>query len=158
MQLTIERDEQGNAVIKFPEPDQVADLENREGALSGVAKMEVMGLPLGGASIGVAGSAAVSALVTRFIPGQAALLAGPVGKLGLAWAAKQWLSKPLGDRTTDAIAFVLVIDAVGGYVRRAIGNLIKGTTSNNPGDNPGHNPGSNGHKEAADPMQVLRGV
>ena len=99
------------------------ELHAQAGMLGGIAGIEPMGIPIGGAAIGVAVSSLVSALVARFAPGQTALLAGPMGKLGLAWAIKQYLSKPLGAKNADAVAFVLTVSAIEGWVKQMIGQL-----------------------------------
>ena len=99
------------------------------GALDKFAGTDFMGLPVGGAVVGIATSTVVSALVAKFAPaGPGALLAGTWGKLGLAWVAKQWLTKPLGSKTTDAMAFVLIVDAVSGWVKQMVGGLMGGLT------------------------------
>ena len=108
--------------IEFPEGTKVANLE-QAGVLGGFAKTEIMGIPIGGAVIGVAMSSLIDALVARF-GGQAAFLSGTMGKLILAWVTKQWGSRWLGKDVANAAAFVFTIDAVSGWVEQLMGNLL----------------------------------
>jgi len=106
----------------------VAELQ-QSGALDKFAGTEIMGIPIGGAVIGVGVAAAINALAAKFLPGQAGFLTKPVGKVVLAYVANQYLAKPLGRKTADAIAFVLVADAVRGYIEPMISKTIGGTAT-----------------------------
>ena len=108
---------------KKPEGTEVELHRTAAGALDKFAGFDVMGIPLGGAAIGVGTVSLVNWLVAKFAPNQAKYLTGTAGKLVLALVAKKFLSKPLGDKTTDAIAFVLTISAVESYVNQLIGKL-----------------------------------
>ncbi len=115
--------------IKLPEPEPVAHLEATFGALDKFAGTEIMGIPIGGAAIGVGLAAALNSLAAKFLPGQTAFLTKPVGKVVLAWAVKNYMGKFVGHKSADAIAFVLVADAARGYIEPMITKLIGGTAS-----------------------------
>jgi hypothetical protein len=106
-----------------PEGTEVEMHRTAAGALDKFASFDVMGVPLGGATIGVGTVSLIDWAVARFAPKQAAFLTGTAGKLVLALVAKRFLSKPLGSKTTDAMAFVLTISAVESYVNQLIGKL-----------------------------------
>ena len=106
-----------------PEGTEVELHRTAAGALDKFAGFDVMGIPLGGAAIGVGAVSLVDWAVAKFAPNQAQFLTGTAGKLVLALVTKKFLSKPLGDKTTDAIAFVLTISAVESYVNQLIGKL-----------------------------------
>lgn len=123
--ITMEKNEQGTWEIKLPESADPAKLE-QAGMLEGIGKTEIMGVPIGGAAIGVAISSLLDALVARFAPGQAGFMSGTMGKLLLAYVTKSYLSRWLGTRTADAAAFVFTIDAISGWVEKLIGGVIGG--------------------------------
>ena len=110
-------------LLAKPEGTEVELHRTAAGALDKFASFDVMGIPLGGAAIGVGTVSLVNWAVAKFIPSQAKFLTGTAGKLVLAFVAKKFLSKPLGSKTTDAMAFVLTISAVESYVNQLIGKL-----------------------------------
>ena len=130
-QITMEKNKEGTWEIKLPEVDP-AKLQ-QAGMLEGVARTEIMGVPIGGAAIGVALSSVVDSLVARFAPGQAGFMTGTMGKLLLAYVTKTWLSRWVGSKTADAAAFVFTIDAIGGWVEQLLGGVLGTVTQSSGG-------------------------
>lgn len=127
-QIEMIKNADGVVEIKLPEADPVAEL-HAVAALDKFAGQEVMGIPIGGAAIGVGIASAINALAARFMPGQTAFLTKPIGKVVLAWVVKQYLAKFVGPKSADAIAFVLVADAARGYIEPMISKAITGGTA-----------------------------
>ena len=91
-----------------PEPvvAPVAAME-QGGVFGGIARADVMGLPLG-----VAGIAAVGDFVLDKLLGERLATWGALGQLGAAFVVKSYGKRFLGAPTADAMAFVLTYEAL----------------------------------------------
>ena len=83
-----------------------AELEQVK-ALGGIAKLDVMGLPLGA----VAAGTGLAFVVDRLI-GERLATWGPVANLAVALGVKQFGTQYLGKGVADATAFVLTYEAI----------------------------------------------
>lgn len=101
-------------------PEGQADLE-QAGAISGLAKFQVFGLPLG--AVGIA--ATTSILVDRLIGDRIAGW-GTMGNLVVAWAVKQFGTRFIGAPAADATAFILVYEAVADTVQQWVNQAWPG--------------------------------
>lgn len=115
------------ALVHKDDPAGKMDLE-QAGMLTGVAKAEIFGVPLGGAAIGIGLSALVGGLMDRFAPNVAT---GAMGKVLAAAVVANWGKRWLGKEAADLTALFLTADAVAEPVENIIGQItgwIQGAT------------------------------
>ena len=108
MQIQWKYDEGGRLVpsTETTETKPVAAME-QGGVFGGIARAEVMGLPLG-----VAGIAAVGDFVLDKLLGERLATWGALGQLGAAFVVKSYGKRFLGAPTADAMAFILTYEAL----------------------------------------------
>lgn len=142
--------------------EEAAKLE-QAGAISGITSFEVWDIPLGKIAVGTFGGVFTSELIDGFLATQSNMIKGGI-KLVLAGATVKWGSRWLGKDAAGAIAFalgilgmaqILPIDVYAKKAATAIRGVLPEAGSFHIDEG---NPGGNGHKSAADPMQILRGA
>lgn len=89
---------------KFKE--MAAKVEEPAGALGGLTKTEVWGIPIGQVAVGTFGGVFISELVDGFLARQSTMVKG-LAKLGMAGVAGTWGRRWMGKEASFAIALVL---------------------------------------------------
>lgn len=89
----------------------VAEMEDAGGALAGISKFDIAGIPVGTALVGGFGAVFVTELVDGFMATQSATTRGMV-KLGSAVVIGKYGKKFLGDGVSKAIGLLITFDAL----------------------------------------------
>ena len=83
--------------------------------LSGIAKMDVMGVPIGQAAIGGFVAVLATEMVDGFLSKQGAMTRG-LAKLVAAFAAAKYGKKLVGDSGSKAVALLITFDALRDFI------------------------------------------
>lgn len=134
---TITYDKEKDA-FQIVEGEETADLEQAK-ALSGIAKFEVMGIPLGNAIVGGGIAFLVDQLTERFLP----QVTGPTANLVGAFAIVYFGKRILGTSTAQAAAMFLTYEALRDTVEGALGGIF-GAAQHNPGGGLAQQPATSG--------------
>jgi hypothetical protein len=115
-------------IDKIMGPKPVANLENTGiAALDKITNMEIAGIPVGAAALG----AGLVIVLDRFVIAKL----DPQNKwgiwanIGLAFVAKKWGAKYIGDKTADVVALLLTYEAVADYVTQLINKVMPPTAT-----------------------------
>lgn len=102
--------------------EDTADMEQVGGTLTGLAKTEIAGIPIGGALVGGTTAFVIDALTSRFLPQVQGSVANLAGAFLLVYVGKRFL----GASAAKYGAMFLTYEAVRDWIEGALSPLVGG--------------------------------